>query len=382
MIKKYIFIPLFFLIVLQTQAQDDFTARWEAAYKLTDENEFDEALKAYEILLVEQPSFVDTHVQVSWCYLMKNDMESAMLHAQAAYNLDLFSASAYAINAYLMYIAGYEEAGMIYLNNSIWLLPNDDDINYFFEDLADMKAKGLDVAALETELNSIKNQMPTRNKEWEMILGQFVKGVEQIGENDLGGAKITFKEALNGFDKAPVAQQRLAFPMAYLVGTHYYSAGDSSNYVPLISGNLKYMRENSKTSYVPLIHMTTLLGEHYYNNGQYEKSFEILYDGLDFLPFINKFKYLGSYSSMFLLQYSKSANAVGNVTEARDAAQLVIETQFSGFDEWYETNGWILLAQAWGQDEAQAKEHYKRAFDLAEQYGFEDLKISIADFAN
>ena len=128
MIKKYILIPLFFLTVLQTQAQDDFTARWEAAYKLTDENKFDEALKAYEPLLIEQPTYVDTHVQVSWCYLMENNMESAILHAQVAYNLDLFNASAYAINAYLMYVAGNKDAGMIYLNYAVWLLPNDEDI--------------------------------------------------------------------------------------------------------------------------------------------------------------------------------------------------------------------------------------------------------------
>ena len=139
------------------------------------------------------------------------------------------------------------------------------------------------------------------------------------------------------------------------------------------------MNENSKTSTMINLHIATMLGEHYYTYGDAAKSFETLSAAIEHLSQIIKYNYLTYHKAMFLTQYSISANAVGNVTEARDGANLLTEIKNSGYDEWYQTNGYLLQAQAWGQDAAKAKEFYQKAHDMAAENGFEDLKNSIAD---
>jgi hypothetical protein len=127
------------------------------------------------------------------------------------------------------------------------------------------------------------------------------------------------------------------------------------------------------------IHFATMLGEHYFTYGDAAKSFEILSGAITHLSQIIKYNYLTYHKAQFLTQYSISANAVGNIAEARDGANLLTEIVNSGFDEWYQTNGYLLQAQAWGQDAAKAKEFYQKAHDMAAENGFEDLKNSIAE---
>ncbi len=375
-------LPLYLLCLLLSiclTAQDDFATRWNAAYELASAEKYDQALAAFEPLLVEQPSYADTHVQMAWCYLIKGQIDEASERAQTGYQLDPLNAAVFAINSYSMYISGNESGGKVFLNDAAWFLPKDEDLSLLGEDIVMMKKAGLDVSALESDFKAIMATSGTRNKSWSSIQEKFFAAVGQLNEGENLVAKATFKEIFPIFDQVPVAQQRFVFNITYVVGTHYYSAGDSTNYIPLLTKTYEHMLENSQTSYVLLLHMVTLLSENYYNYGNYEKSFELASAGLTQYSFINNYRFLGAIKAQFLSQYAAAALAVGNLQEGRDAGHLVTELTYTGFDEWYTTNGLIYMGHSYVDDKAQAKEYYQKAYDLAAASGFEDLKNSIAE---
>jgi hypothetical protein len=318
-------------------------------------------------------------VQMSWCYLMKKDFDKAMEYAQRAYQLDQLSNATHVINAYNLYAMGKPESGQVFFDNAIWLTASDDDFQYFDKDIQGLKNAGFDMSKLEAYFATIKENKETRNKTWAQVLDLFGQGMQALNEEDNAGAKVKFVEALNQFANVPEAQQRLTYFTAYVIATNFYNVGDSTNYIPLLNRSWAYMNENSTTSTMINIHLATLLGEHYYTYREAERSFEILSGAITHLGQIIKYNYLTNYKAQFLYQYSISANAVGNVIEARDGANLLTEIANSGFDEWYQTNGYLLQAQAWGQDAAKAKEFYQKAYDMAAENAFEDLKNSIAE---
>lgn len=377
--KKLLTPFLFLLLAVQAKAQDPFTDNWNAAYKLAEDKKFDEALAAFTPLLIEQPTVVNTHVQMAWCYLMKKDFDKAMEHSQHAYQLDQLSNAAHAINAYISYAQGNTESGKVYFDNTIWLTANDDDFQSFDKDIEGLKNGGFDMSKMEAHFATIKDNKATRNKNWAKVIDLFGQGIDALNKEDNAGAKIKLKEALNSFATTPEAQQHLGYITAYAIAANFYNVGDSTNYMPLLTRTSAYMNENSTTSTMVNLHMATMLGEHYYTYGNAAKSFEILSGAISHLSQIIKYKYLTNYKADFLYQYSISANAVGNVVEARDGANLLTEIENSGFDEWYQTNGYLLQAQAWGEDAVKAKEFYQKAYDMAAENGFEDLKNSIAE---
>ncbi|MEQ9290262.1 MAG: hypothetical protein RIG77_25245 [Cyclobacteriaceae bacterium] len=376
---KYLITPVFlFFMAFEARAQDEFTNNWNAANNLVEEMKYAEALEAFAPLLAEQPCNVGTHIQVGWCHLMLGDMEKAMEHAFTSYQLDQLYFASSTICAYVTMAGGQSESGKVFLDKSIWLIDDVATLDYYDEDIAEMEDGGLNVAALREEFENVKTNFGSINKEWASIYAKLTDGIALIGEGNFDDAKIILKEALKGFDKAPEAHQSLGFVTAYVIGSHYYSAGDSTNYMPVLNGSFDYMTKNLKTNYLPIIHMATMLAEHYYINGQYDKSFEVISVGLEYLPHLNNFTYLTYYKAMFLTQYSLSANAIGNTVEAQGAAELLTKIEWTGYDEWYQTNGWIYLAQA-EADAGSAREYYQTAFNLAEQHGFEDLKNSVAE---
>ncbi len=375
--KNLTILTLFLALAVSAVAQDDFNQRWEAAYALADEMKYEAALQAFEPLLAEQPTNASTHIQMAWCYLMQGDKEAAMEHAFTSYQIDPLYFATHTICAYLMYAAGQEEGGKVFLDNSIWLIDDEATLDYYEEDIAEMEKNGENVASLRKDFAAIKENLGQRNRQWEGIYSGLIDGINKIGEGDFANAKTVLKKCLMDFEGVPDGQQHLGFVTAYVIGSHFYNASDSANYMPVLNMAYGQMKQNSTTSVLPLIHMSTMLGEHYYSTGNYEKSFEVLYEGLTFLSEISKFRFLTYYKAMYLIQYAQSAYAVGNLTEARDAARLVTEVTHTGFDEWYQTNGWICMAQAWSDDAAKSREYYQKAYDMAVQYGFEDLKNSV-----
>ncbi len=378
--KKLSTFFLSFFILFGSFAQEDFDTRWTAAYELADAEQYDEALAAFEPLLVEQPANADTHVQMAWCYLIKGEMEEAGERAQTAFQLDALNASVFAINSYFLYAAGNKDGGKVFLDDAAWFLPDDEYLKSFILDVAKMKKAGLNVEELESDLNTILASTETRDKSWANIQAKFYEAVSILNEGKNADAKVVFKEIFPMFDNVPEQQQRFVFNLTYVISTHYYSLGDTTNYMPLLTKTYDHMKENNKTGYAMLLHMNTLLGEHYYTAGQYEKSFEIISEGLNHFTFINAYRFLGSVKAQFLTQYTASALAVGNMGEARDGGKLVTELNYTGFDEWYSTNALIYIAQSWKQeDAATAQTYYQQAYDLASESGFEDLKNSIAE---
>ena len=377
--KKIKLLILYTALSFGATAQDEFTDRWTSANNLVEQQKFDEALSAFAPLLREQPTYTDTHVQMAWCYMMQGNMDTAMEHGQNAYQIDQLNASVYAINAYLMYAVGNSSSGKIYLDNAVWLTPNDDDLPYFEKDINTMKAAGLEVSELEKEFNAVVSGSASRDKSWSHVMTTFLAGLEKLNAGDYPGSKVTFKEALSKFETAPDAQRLLGPVTSYVIATNYYSVGDSTNYLPLLRAMSGYMGENRKTSVMINLHIATLLGEHLYATGQYAQSFEVLSAGLDYLSQIIKYTYLASYKAMFLNQYSLSAYAVGNTTEAEDAAKLLTELEWSGYDEWYQANAWYLLGQFSAEGSAQARENYQKAHDMAAANGFEDLRDTLAE---
>lgn len=374
-------LPLYFLallVSLGTYAQDEFATKWNAAYELASAEKYDEALAAFEPLLTEQPSYSDTHVQMAWCYLIKGDMEEAGERAQTAFQLDPLNASVFAVNSYFLYVVGNNSGGSVFLNDAVWFTPDDANLPLFIEDVAKMKAAGLEVGTLESDLQAIIDGAGSRNRSYADIQDMFFKAVGQLNEGENATAKATFKEIFPLFEEVPEAQQRFVFNITYIVGTHYYSAGDSTNYLPLLTRTYEHMLENSKTSYVLLLHMGTLLSEHYYNIGEYEKAFEYASNGLTQYTFINAYRFLGSIKAQFLSQYAAAALAVGNLQEGRDAGEMISGLNYTGFDDWYEINGLIYMGHSWTDDDAKAQEYYRKAYDLAEASGYEDLKNDIA----
>lgn len=378
---KSITFVLLSLLCLSVFAQDDFNTRWATAFELANAEKYDEALAAFEPLLLEQPSYADTHVQMAWCYLIKGNMEEAGERAQTAFQLDQLNPSVFAINSYFLYVVGNVEGGKVFLNDAIWFSPSDGDLKYYQEDVAKMKNAGLSVDQLAMDLQEIVDNDATRNKQWANIQDKFSEAVGVISAGNNEFAKEIFKEEMFPmFETVPEQQQRFVYNLTYVISTYYYNAGDSSNYLPLLTRNYDYFKENSKTSYNTLLHMNTLLGAHYYSAGQYEKSFELLSEGLTHYSFLNAYRFLGSNKAQFLTQYTASALAVGNMGEARDGGKLVTELTYTGFDEWYSTNALIYIAQSWEQeDDAMAQTYYQQAYDLASESGFEDLKNSIAE---
>jgi hypothetical protein len=274
---------------------------------------------------------------------------------------------------------GKAESGQVMFDNAIWLTANDDDFQYFDKDITDLRNAGFDMSKLEEYFLTIKENKESRNRNWSKTLELYVQGVEALNEEKKAEAKTKFKEALAVFATTPEGQQRLGYVVSYVIATNYYNLGDSTNYMPLLNRTSAYMNENSTTSTMINLHIATMLGEHYYTYGDVSKSFETLSAAIEHLSQIIKYNYLTYHKAMFLTQYSISANAVGNIAEARDGANLLTEIVNSGFDEWYQTNGYLLQAQAWGQDAAKAKEFYQKAHDMAAENGFEDLKNSIAE---
>ncbi|MFK7951504.1 MAG: tetratricopeptide repeat protein [Ekhidna sp.] len=374
---KILFLLLF--TISSTIAQDDFNTRWNAAFELANAEQYDEALAAFEPLLVEQPGYADTHVQMAWCYLIKGNMEKTGEHVQTALQLDLLNPSVYAISSYFLYIMDNSEGGKVFLNDAMWFSPNDGDLNYYQDDVTKMKNAGLSVDQLAADLQEIVDNDATRNKQWANIQTPFFKAVEILNEGNNAEAKAAFKEVFPMFENVPEQQQRFVYNLTYVISTYYYNVGDTTNYMPLLTRTYDHMKENQKTNYSILLHMNTLLGEHYYNAGQYEKSFEIISEGLNHFTFINAYSFLGSVKAQFLTQYTASALAVGNMGEARDGGKLVTELTYTGFDEWYTVNALTYIAQSWQEEDAvKAKEYYQQAYDLASESGFEDLKNSIA----
>ncbi|MFY0653128.1 MAG: hypothetical protein JXQ96_13895 [Cyclobacteriaceae bacterium] len=376
--KKILTLLIVLLFVSKVCAQDDFDTRWNETYELVKAKKYTEALEAYQPLLVEQPTNVNTHIQVSWCYLLGEDFENAAEHALTAYDIDKLYFGSNLILAYVMYAVDQKETGKILLDASVWLT-DDESIKGFKSDITEMEDGGLDVTTLTSDYNNVINNLEGRNKSWEAIAGDFTEGVEKLNGSDVEGARESFKKTLQGFGAAPEAQQVLGFHAAYTIGTYFYTVNDSTGYLPVLRRAIEFLAENNKTSVVPIIHTITLLGEHYYLTGQYEQSFKVLSRGLEFLTKINQKKYLSSYGAMFLSQYSQSANAVGNMKEARDAATMVTEIAMTGYDQWYQANAWIYLAQAWSEDSSKEKEYYQNAYNLADQSGFEELKASVAE---
>jgi len=302
-----------------------------------------------------------------------------MEHAQHAYQLDQLSNATYAINTYIWYAMGKAESGQVMFDNAIWLTASDDEFQYYDKDIENLKSAGFDMSKLEAYFATIKENKDTRNKNWAPVLDLFGQGIEALNKEDNAVAKVKYQEALKQFGTVPEAQQHLGYITAYVIASNFYNVGDSTNYMPLLKRTSAYMTENSTTSTMVNLHMATMLGEHYYTYGNAAKSFEILSGAISHLSQIIKYKYLTNYKADFLYQYSISANAVGNVVEARDGANLLTEIENSGFDEWYQTNGYLLQAQAWNEDPAKAKEFYQKAYDMAAENGFEDLKNSIAE---
>lgn len=366
------------LLSINLVAQDDFNDQWNAAYELAVDDQYDAALAAFEPLLKDQPSYARTHVQMAWCYMMNGEIEEAGERAQTAYQLDPLSAATYAINSYLLYVSGNNSAGDVFLNDAIWFTPDDESLPSFMDDVNKMKAAGLEFGALETDLQTALDGVETRNRKWGPIQDKFFEAVGILGEGDNVKAKATFKEIFPMFEEVPAAQQRFAFNVSYVAGTQFYAADDTANYVSLFTRTYDYMAENSKTSYYLLMQMSTLLGEHYHTYGEYEKSFEYISKGLTHYPYINAYRFLGTGKAQFLYQYAVSALAVGNMQEGRDAGKMITELTYTGYDEWYQVNGLIFMAQSWNEDDTKAQEYYQQAYDLAESNGFEDLKNSIA----
>lgn len=382
MMKRIIAIFIVVFLVSETRAQDAFTENWNKAYNLALEKKFQEALQLFEPLLTEQPTNASTHIQVSWCHLMLKNNEKAHEHAGTAYHLDQLNYVASTLSAYLVYGMGNKTVGKTFLDKSIWLLEDDAQITNYDDDIATMEAQGIDVTDLKEELNNIKTGLADRNRDWATAMSSFNLGLEKITANDLLGAKENFTEALKTIETGPESYQGLSYVAAYVMGTFYYNAGDSTYYLPMLRTAVGYMLENNKTAVVPIIHTITLLGTHYYNTGQHQKSFKVLSRGLDFYPRLAKYKYLAQYQAMFLTQYSLSANAVGQVAEARDGAKLVTELTLTGFDEWYQANAWYYLGWAWDAEPEKAKKYYQKCYDVASENGFEDLKNTAAKELN
>lgn len=379
--KKLPIVFLSLFLHLELSAQEDFDTRWTAANEIVNAKKYDEALVAFEPLLVEQPANTNTLVQMAWCYLLKGESQTAAEYAQNAHQIDPLNASVYFMNAYSMYVGfGNPTSGKVYLDDAVWLTPNDEDLKVIQKDIDDMKAAGLDVAALDADFNEILANSDTRNKDWTTILNKFIESTDKLNEGDNDAAKSTFKEVYPIFENVPEQQMRFAFNLTYVISTYFYNVGDSSNYMSAITKNYAYMKENRTTSYRTLLHMNTLLGEHYYNIGEYQKSFEILSEGLSHYQFLGKYRFAGAMKAQFLTQYVLSALAVGNMQEARDGGRIITELTYTGFDEWNSTNALIYIAQAWEQeDEAKAQEYFQKAYDLASESGFEDLKNGIAE---
>jgi hypothetical protein len=305
-------------------------------------------------------------------------MDEAGERAQTAYQLDRLNPSVFAIFSYYLYASDLN--GKVFLNDAAWFLTNDEDLKYLQEDVATMKKAGLNVDKIEADLQEIIANASTRNKEWTNIQAKFSEAVVQLNEGKNEVAKTTFKEIFPMFTSVPEQQQRFIYNIIYVVGTYYYNLGDTSNYMPLLTRTHDFMKENSRTSYLTLLHINTLLGQHYYNKGEYEKSFELLSEGLTHYSSMNIYRFLGGGKAEFLSQYTASALAVGNMNKVRDAGKLVTELNYTGFDEWYTVNALTNIAQSWQEeDSVKAKEYYQQAYDLANESGFEDLKNSIAE---
>lgn len=372
---------LSFFLHLELSAQEDFDTRWNAAYELATSKKYDEALVAFEPLLIEQPDNTNTIVQMAWCYLLKGETETAAEYSQNAHQIDPLDASVYFMNAYCMYVGfAKPSSGKIYLDDAVWLTPNDEDLKIVQQDIDEMKATGLDVATIDADFNEILANSASRNKDWATILDKFIEATNKLNDGDNEAAKITFKEVYPIFENVPDQQMRFAFNLTYVVSTYFYNVGDSSNYRSLITKNYDYMKENSTTNYRTLLHMNTLLGKHYYTIGEYQKSFEILSAGLSHYQFLGKYRFTGAMQAEFLTQYVLSALAVGNMQEARDGGRIITELTYTGYDEWNSTNALIYIGQAWEQeDEAKAQEYFQKAYNLASESGFEDLKNGIAE---
>jgi hypothetical protein len=375
--KNLTICSIFLLISTGLLAQDDFTARWNAAYELAAAKKFDQALAAFEPLLVEQPTNADTHAQMTWCYLMKGEFVEAGIRSLTGYLLDPLNASVNAVYAYQNYVTDSEKSGKYFLSNAVWFLENDEDLLILKEDVIAMKEAGLNVTSLESDLKEVMDNVDSRNRNWPKMLSKFNEAVELLNSEDIPAAKVMFNEIFPMFEGVHPIQQRNIANITYLISTHFYSVADTS-YLTGFKKSYEFMGEMKSVNLVSMLHINTLMSEHFYNIGEYEKAFEYATTGLTQYSEIKNFRFLGASEAQFLSQYAASALATGNLQEGRDAGRLITELDYTGYDEWYTINGLVYMGHSWTEDEAKAQEYYRKAYNLAEANGFEDLKNGIA----
>jgi tetratricopeptide (TPR) repeat protein len=374
--KNAISILFLFIFIGAIHAQDDFNDRWNAAYALADEGNYDLALVAFEPLLNEQPLEPATHIQVAWCNMLTGRMEKAIEHAMTAYQLDMLNSGSNLVMSYVR-SADNKPYADVFLKEAFWLMTDDQAIADVNLDLEEMEANNLSTEKLREELKNMNETLASRDRSWTTIYQNFSDGVTVMNE-DAVTASDKFIASLNGFEG--LDKEWAKYHTAYAIGTYYYNVDDTSQYPALFESALVWMVENKKTNYLPIVQMSGLLGEFYYSIGDYQRSVDVLEIGLEPYPIFSRFTYLKQYLAIYVNQYALSTLAIGAWEDARAMGTVLSTLSGTPYDEWYQTKGLIYVGDAWiKEDKIKANEYYQKAFDLAEESGFEELQLDIKE---
>ena len=384
--KKILLIYLSIILSLtgttQLKAQqDDFNTRFDKGYELITQKRFSEALAVFNNLLPEAPDMADIHTMISWCNLFLGNGDKARQYAENAIRLEPANQAGQAIYAYMLFAGNQSKQGWKYMETSLWLSPDENSLQYFEMDFADMAEEGINPGFFNSELTTLRTKNNNRNKAYQQISSFYFDGINQIMEGNTTVAYKSFNQSIEAWNNAPPEYRYLqpAFMKNIIVilqnnyeyGRSYEIAEKAYRLFPiygdLISPEIRV--------YIADVYATSLTYSYNWEQARKVLEGEIgrvnkLVSGADF----TKGRFLYTLCRVYSWQQESE--------KLRNAAAALVECDNTLMADWYDANGYNFLGSSYinstiPANRQNARQYYEKAYDLAVQNRFDDLTLDI-----
>ena len=178
-----------FILLLATPAvsQNDISSRFTAAYELTRQKRFAEALPSFESITKEAPNYVDAHIMLSWCYLVSGKTEDALRHADYALLLEPYYNVSYVAKTYAALASNDPEAEN-YLKTAVWMAGDETVLTGMIEDCDDLIAAGVGPDIFRSLRSRLPSLFNSRDKSFLKVNQHNLSAANALANNDLNTA--------------------------------------------------------------------------------------------------------------------------------------------------------------------------------------------------
>ncbi|TZF82165.1 CHAT domain-containing protein [Pedobacter sp. BS3] len=350
MVKKRIFILLLVAILAPLAGySQDFNARFQEAWQLSNAGKPDEALPKFQALLKEAPGYSGVHVQISWIYLLKNDLTQASAYADNAYQLYQMDIGATIIKAYVLYAQNRKSEGLGFLNLALWLDPDGNNLPAVEKDLNDIIAHHVNPAVFNEVLTYVKTAHPARNKTFIQINALINEAVQQINAKKYTPAKSAFDKALGLFAQVPAEFQFLRSTVAFVAAQNFFNAANDYDF-PYAMQSLDMAKSYpGKIMATAQLSAAAIVLSHYQRVNDYEKGVSF---GNAYWKLVPAAINYGNEKANFLYYYATLMNGVQQsdptaLQSLKVIAETLSKVQNTTSDAWYQANASNFLGIAY-----------------------------------